>query len=155
MESIGADLEVMKRVPLADEHVTAMCAIGHERAYHKGEMVAEIGQPHDTFVYVIEGEIEVVDPFSGERLLESSLGPTQFMGDISFLNAGSHFLPMRATVDTRVIEVPREDMLDLMGRVPELSDHIITVFAARRRRSDSPRNRWKEPRSATNNSVPR
>ena len=48
MESIGADLEVMKRVPLADEHVTAMCAIGHERAYHKGEMVAEIGQPHDT-----------------------------------------------------------------------------------------------------------
>ena len=134
MESIGADLEVMKRVPLADEHVTAMCAIGHERVYNKGEMVAEIGQPHDTFVYVIEGEIEVVDPFSGERLLESSLGPTQFMGDISFLNAGSHFLPMRATVDTRVIEVPREDMLDLMGRVPELSDHIITVFAARRRR---------------------
>ena len=76
MESIGADLEVMKRVPLADEHVRAMCAIGHERAYHKGEMVAKIGQPHDTFVYVIEGEIEVVDPFSGERLLESSLGPT-------------------------------------------------------------------------------
>ena len=74
MESIGADLEVMKRVPLADEHVTAMCAIGHERVYHKGEMVAEIGKPHDTFVYVIEGEIEVVDPFSGERLLESSLG---------------------------------------------------------------------------------
>jgi thioredoxin reductase (NADPH) len=41
---------------------------------------------------------------------------------------------MRAAVDTRAIEAPREAMLDLMSRVPELSDHIITVFAARRRK---------------------
>merc|ERR1711948_58373 len=41
---------------------------------------------------------------------------------------------MRAAVDTRVIEAPREGVLDLMSRIPELSDHIITVFAARRRK---------------------
>ena len=134
MESIGADLEVMKRVPLADEHVSALRAIGQERSFRKGEMVAEIGQPTDTFVYVIEGEIEVVDPYSGDRLLEASLGPTQFMGDISFLNAGSYFLPMRAAKDTTVLEVPRNDMLELMSQVPELSDHVIMVYAARRRR---------------------
>ena len=34
----------------------------------------------------------------------------------------------------RVIEVPREAMLTLMGQIPEMSDIIITVFAARRRR---------------------
>jgi thioredoxin reductase (NADPH) len=41
---------------------------------------------------------------------------------------------MRASLDTRVIEAPREGVLDLMSRVPELSDHLITVFAARRRK---------------------
>jgi thioredoxin reductase (NADPH) len=41
---------------------------------------------------------------------------------------------MRAVVETRVIEVPREAMLTLMSRIPEMSDIIITVFSARRRR---------------------
>jgi thioredoxin reductase (NADPH) len=36
--------------------------------------------------------------------------------------------------DTRVIEVPRESFLRLMSQIPEMSDIIITVFAARRRR---------------------
>lgn len=134
MEQLGQDLETMRRVPLAPEHVDAICEIGAERTYKSGEVVAEIGDVMDTFVYVVEGEIEVVDPYTNQRLLESGLGPTQFMGEIGFLNRGTHYLKMRAAKDTRVIEAPREAMLELMGRVPELSDHIITVFAARRRK---------------------
>lgn len=134
METFGDDLETMRRVPLADEHVEAIRKIGTECSYKAGEMVAELGAPMDSFVYLLEGEIEVVDPYSGERLLPSSLGPKQFMGEIAFLNGGTHMLPMRAAKSTRTIEAPREAMLDLMAQVPELSDHIITVFAARRRR---------------------
>ena len=134
MEQLGEDLETMRRVPLAKAHVDAICEIGGERLYKAGEVVAEIGDPMDTFVYVLEGELEVVNPHTGERLLESTLGPTQFMGEINFLNRGTNFLKMRAAIDTRVIEAPREPMLDLMSRVPELSDHIIKVFAARRRK---------------------
>ncbi|MGB3471457.1 MAG: FAD-dependent oxidoreductase [Erythrobacter sp.] len=134
MEQIGQDLETMRRVPLADAHVAAICEIGAERTYRAGEIVAEIGEPMDTFVYVLEGEIEVVNPYTNERMLESALGPTQFMGEIGFLNRGTNYLRMRASVDTRVIEAPRTAMLDLMSRVPELSDHIITVFSARRRK---------------------
>ncbi len=134
MEQLGLELETMRRVPLADDHVEAICAIGQERHYKKGEIVIKVGDPMDTFVYVFEGEIEVVDPYTGERMLESGLGPTQFMGEIGFLNRGTNYLTMRAAKDTRVVEAPREAMLDLMSRVPELSDHIITVFAARRRK---------------------
>lgn len=41
---------------------------------------------------------------------------------------------MRAAQDSDVIEVDRDIMLDLMSRIPEMSDIIIGVFAARRRR---------------------
>ncbi|MEQ5787154.1 FAD-dependent oxidoreductase [Erythrobacter sp. NFXS35] len=133
METLGQDLETMRRVPLAPDHVAAICDIGGERFYKAGDIVMEIGEPMDRFVYVIEGEIEVADPHTGERLLPSSLGPTQFMGEIGFLNGGTNIMRMRAAVDTTVIEAPREAMLALMGRVPELSDHLITVFTARRR----------------------
>ena len=134
MESIGADLEVMKRQPLADGHVAALRSIAEEVGYQAGAMVAEVGDPMDRFVYVLDGEIEVVNPYSGERWLEASLGPTQFMGELSFLNAGTYTLPMRAAKDTRTLEAPREDMLKLMSDIPELSDHVLTVFSARRRR---------------------
>ena len=56
------------------------------------------------------------------------------MGEIAFLNGGSVSMAMRAAQDSRVIEVPREAMLTLMAQIPEMSDIVITVFAARRRR---------------------
>jgi thioredoxin reductase (NADPH) len=140
METLGQDLETMRRVPLAPAHVDAICAIGGEVFYPAGTIVMDIGEPMDRFIYVLEGDIEVVDPYTGERMLPSSLGPTQFLGEIGFLNRGTNIMRMRASVDTRVIEAPREAMLELMSRVPELSDHLITVFAARRRKQFEARN---------------
>ena len=96
--------------------------------------MAQPGEKANRFVYVEEGEIEVVNPFTGERHYSSTIGPTQFMGEISLLYGGTASLPLRTVVDTRVIEVPREAFLTLMSQIPEMSDIIITVFAARRRR---------------------
>ena len=134
METLGQDLETMRRVPLAPEHVDAICAIGGEKVYPAGSIVMEIGEAMDRFVYVLEGEVEVVNPYTGERMFEHALGPTQFLGEIGFLSGSTNYLKMRAARDTRVIEAPRKGVLDLMSRIPELSDHLITVFAARRRK---------------------
>lgn len=134
METIGADLRQMQRTPLADAHVAAIRAAGTVVDYPAGAFLTRPGDPADRFTYVEAGEIEVVNPYTDERHLASALGPTQFMGEIGFLNGGSTSLAMRAAVDTRVVEVPREAMLALMSQIPEMSDIIITVFSARRRR---------------------
>jgi thioredoxin reductase (NADPH) len=134
METIGRDLREMQRIPLEPSHVAAIRAAGEERRYKKGSLLAEVGAPVDRFVYVEQGEIEVVNPFTGERLVPSTLGPTQFMAEISLLSGGNWSMPMRAASDAVVVEVPRHDMLRLMSAVPEMSDIIITVLAARRRR---------------------
>lgn len=134
MESIGRDLAEMQRVPLAASHIAALRAVGVERHYPAGRFLARAGEPADRFVYVETGEVEVVNPFTDERHLPSTLGPTQFMGEIAFLNGGNWSMPMRAVRDTAVIEVPRLEMLRLMSEIPEMSDIVITVLAARRRR---------------------
>jgi thioredoxin reductase (NADPH) len=134
METIGQDLKEMQRVPLAPEHVAAMRAEGAEVRYPAGATVFRLGDPIDRFVYIEDGEIEVVNPFSGERHLSFTMGSTQFLGEISFLNGGTASIPLRAVRDTRVIEVPRPAMLRLMSEIPEMSDIIITVLSARRRR---------------------
>ena len=134
MESIGRDLAEMQRVPLAASHIAALRAVGVEQHYPAGRFLARAGEPADRFVYVETGEVEVVNPFTDERHLPSTLGPTQFMGEIAFLNGGNWSMPMRAVRDTSVIEVPRLEMLRLMSEIPEMSDIVITVLAARRRR---------------------
>jgi len=134
METIGRDLREMQRVPLAVAHVEAIRKVGYEAQYAAGTFLARPGDPVDRFFYVEDGEVEVVNPFTDKRQLPSTIGPTQFVAEISFLNGGSWSLPMRAAQDTRVVEVPRDKMLKLMSQIPEMSDIIITVLAARRRR---------------------
>jgi thioredoxin reductase (NADPH) len=134
METIGADLRQMQRIPLAASHVEALRAAGKIATYPTGAFLARPGTPVDRFSYVEEGEVEVVNPYTDERLFPSTIGPTQFLGEISFLSGGAWSMPMRAVQQTRVVEVPREAMLKLMSRIPEMSDIIITVFSARRRR---------------------
>lgn len=134
METIAFDLRQTQRTPLAPSHVDALRAVGSRRTYAAGTMVAHQGDPMDRFIWVEAGEIEVVDVVTGERKVPSTLGPGQFMGEIAFLAGGRWTLPMRAVRDCVVIEVGREAMLNLMSRIPEMSDIIIGVFAARRRR---------------------
>ena len=134
METIGGDLRQMQRTPLAPAHVEALRSAGEIVRYPAGTFLARPGQTVDRFVYVEEGEIEVVNPYTDQRHLPSTVGPTQFMSEISLLNGGAWSMGMRAVQDTRVIEVGREAVLTLMSQIPEMSDIIITVLAARRRR---------------------
>ena len=135
MESIGADLRQMQRTPLSPQHVAELRAIGKIVDYPAGTFLARPGEIADRFTYVEEGEIEVVNPYTYERHLPSTLGPTQFMAEISLLNGGSWSFLMRTARGTRVIEVPRDAMLALMSQIPEMSDIVISVVAARRRRA--------------------
>lgn len=134
MESIGGDLSTMAPQPFAEEHLAAIRAISTQRRYQSGEVVLEAGDALDRFVLVEEGELEVADPATGERLLPATLKAGQFMGELSFLNGGPMTLTMRASAPTRTLEAPRGAMLRLMSDIPEIGDHVLTVFSARRRR---------------------
>jgi thioredoxin reductase (NADPH) len=134
MDSIGGDLNTMAPRPFAGEQLAAIRALAVTRDYAAGEVVLQAGASLDRFVLVEEGEIEAADSVTGERALDATLKPGQFMGELSFLNGGPMTLTMRAAVATRTSEVPRAAMLRLMSDVPEIGDHVLTVFAARRRR---------------------
>lgn len=134
MEKIGGDLRQMQRTPLAASHVEALRAVSQVAVYPAGMVLARPGEPADLFRYVEDGEIEVVNSYTNERHLPSTLGPTQFMGEMALLEGGAWTMGMRAVRETRVLETPRAALLTLMGQIPEMSDIIITVLAARRRR---------------------
>jgi thioredoxin reductase (NADPH) len=134
MESIGNDLRQMQRTPLAAAHVEALRAAGKIVTYAAQSFLSRPGDPMDRFMYIEAGEVEVVNAYTDQRQLPFTLGPTQFLGEIAFLSGGAWSMSMRTVSETRIIEVPRAAMLTLMSRIPEMSDIVITVFSARRRR---------------------
>ena len=135
METLAIDLEQTPRQALDPSHVEAIRALAEERVVPKGATVFEPGDPMDEFLLIERGEIEVVNPRTGERAVPYTLRDGQYLGDVAFLNGGTWTLPFRAVEETVVHAVPRRAMLDLMARVPELSDIVVTVFAGRRRRT--------------------
>ncbi len=62
METIGEDLRQMIRTPLSRSHVEALRAAGKVVTYPKGTIMVRQGEKANRFVYVEEGEIEVVNP---------------------------------------------------------------------------------------------
>ncbi len=134
MEALAIDIEQTPRTPLSDAHVEAIREIATPRTFAAGAMVIRPGDAMDEFVLVEEGELEVINASTGKRSMRFTLGPGQYMGEITFLNGGTWSTGFRAVAETRVCVVPRAAMLDLMARVPELSDRIVTVYAGRRRR---------------------
>ncbi|GLR47284.1 FAD-dependent oxidoreductase [Sphingomonas astaxanthinifaciens] len=133
MDSIGGDLAFMTPRPFAGEQLEAIRRNARPCSYAAGDIVLDAGEPMERFVLVEEGEIEVVDPEGGGRLMPSGLGPGQFLGELNFLSGGPMTLAMRASRPTRTLEVQRAAMLQLMSDIPEIGDHVLTVFSARRR----------------------
>ena len=134
METFAADLTTMVRTPLAPEHVTAMRRVGTVIDVAKGDWFQKAGERIDTFHYLLSGETEAVNAATGARYGAATLGPGQFFGELAFLTGGRAFMGGRAVEDTQLLCVRRDAMLKLMSDIPEMSDIIITVFAARRRR---------------------
>ncbi|MEL7132652.1 MAG: cyclic nucleotide-binding domain-containing protein, partial [Pseudomonadota bacterium] len=134
METFAPDLTTMVRTPLTDEHVAALRRVGTLMHIEAGETFQRAGERIETFHYLLSGETEAINSQTGQRYGSATLGPGQFFGELAFLNGGRAFLGGRAVQDTQMLCVPRDDMLRLMSDIPEMSDIIITVFAARRRR---------------------
>ncbi|MEO0668928.1 MAG: FAD-dependent oxidoreductase [Pseudomonadota bacterium] len=134
METFAADLQTMVRTPLSPDHVAAMRRVGRLVQLKPGDVFQQAGAPITEFHYLLSGETEAISAGTGKRYGNATLGPGQFFGELAFLTGGHAFMSGRAVQESELLCVKREDMLQLMADIPEMSDIIISVYAARRRR---------------------
>jgi len=69
VEKIGQDLSGLQRVPLTAAHIAAIRKAGTAMQYAAGTVLVRPGDAVEHFVFVEEGEIEVLNTFTGERLV--------------------------------------------------------------------------------------
>ena len=134
MESFAEDIKYQIPIPFSDAHIIELRKVSTEVEWPKGHVVIKPGDPLETFVYLLEGSIEVFNMQTGEAYLEANLSAGQFTGEVGFLTQSAATAALRVREDCKVILTPRREMLQLMSRIPELSDNIISAFTSRRHR---------------------
>jgi hypothetical protein len=123
----------MAPMPLRRGVLVAIRAISIPRHYRPGEVVLEAGDQLDRFVPNKESELQAANLMTVERLVPATLKAGKFMGQLSSLNGGPMTLTMRPCAPTHD-RIAACGLRGLMSEVRQISDPVLTVFSARRRR---------------------
>jgi len=105
---------------------------GRHRKVEPGEILGEAGQLVTHIFVVVSGRLDLVRPprWVGEEVPSFSEG--MFTGERSILAGGRFLARIQASTPGDVIEVPREELLQLIQTDSELSDIFLRAFILRR-----------------------
>lgn len=90
------------------------------RLWSPNQAILTAGQPNDTFVLILEGEMEVTRAGESARL-----GPGAWFGANSLVSPRPFGADVRTLTDTQVLAITSEDFLELMRRRPHLGLRIM------------------------------
>ena len=104
---------------------------GETRTVRSGEVLFDVGQPNYDFFFVEKGGIDILD--RSDDHVVATIEALNFTGELGTIMAQGTFHAAVAVEDSQVIVVPQARLLDLVATVPEISDMVVSAFAARRR----------------------
>lgn len=126
-----SELERLAWPKLESEQIDRLREVGVEHEVEAGHVFFDVGQDGYDFIQVLRGSVEIVDR-TNDRVVATIEAP-DFVGELGMLTGQGTFMAGIAGEDSHVIVVPQDELRGLVATVPEISDAIVTAFAARRR----------------------
>ena len=119
---------------LAPEYVARIAAHGRRRSTTRGEVLVEAGDTGVPFFVVLRGELQAVRPTDTTETVMVNHGPGQFSGEANMLIGSRAIARLRVTEPGEVIQLDREQLLELIRTDAELSEILMRAFMLRRLR---------------------
>jgi len=117
---------------LREDQIEVLSRYGQTRETETGEVLFRAGDTSSDFIVVLEGEVELVDDFAGERRTMGVMRPGRFVGDLILLTGQAAYLSVVVREGGKVLAIPRERLKEVVTEEPNLSDIILKAFIARR-----------------------
>src|SRR6266576_3893500 len=107
---------------------------GHRRKLAQGEVVGEPGQPVTKIFVVVSGQVDAFaqNTVQASKDLAISFTAGMFTGERSILAGGRFLGRIAAAVPSEVLEIDRDELLQVMATDTELSDIFLRAFILRR-----------------------
>jgi CRP-like cAMP-binding protein len=116
----------------------AVGALGKQlvpRSYRKGQPLFHQGDPGTSLFIICEGTVAVyVTSENGDRMVLTTLGATDLLGEIALLDEGSRSASAEALEATTVLALSRTAFLDLLRDQPAMVDQLLRSMGSLVRR---------------------
>jgi CRP/FNR family transcriptional regulator, cyclic AMP receptor protein len=128
-----AKLPLFAGLPAAD--LIALAAAARLRRYPRGQVIFSTGDPGDALVVVVSGRLKVlVRSADGGELMLAIVGPGGVVGELGVIDGGVRSADAETLEPTELLLVPRQVILDLRRRFPEVTESLLATVASSFRR---------------------
>jgi thioredoxin reductase (NADPH) len=117
---------------LTDAEITQIAALGTRRDFNEGDVVFRAGDSRIDLFIVQEGHLEIVNPTDGDRRVALH-NKGEFAGDIDLLTGRPAVVTAIARGVTTLLQVPNAKVREVLLRLPQISEKMLTAFQERRR----------------------
>jgi extracellular factor (EF) 3-hydroxypalmitic acid methyl ester biosynthesis protein len=93
---------------ISEDDISWLLNTGHDRRVESGVVLVSEGAQVNALYFIIDGVLQVVTAGCGEPL--ALLGPGEIVGEISFLDKFPASATVQAKEDSRVLELPRNQL---------------------------------------------
>jgi CRP/FNR family transcriptional regulator, cyclic AMP receptor protein len=127
--------ELLRALPTAD--LEAVVASSRLRTFRRGQIVCTTGDPGDTLIVVISGQVKVVARAAdGAELTLTFVGPGGVLGEVSVADGGQRSADVETMMESQLLLVPRETVQAVCARVPAVAQALASAIAGALRQAN-------------------
>ncbi|CAN5277963.1 FAD-dependent oxidoreductase [soil metagenome] len=116
---------------LSEAELLLMSALAVSEHFSAGEYLFKSGQEKVDLFIVQQGQVDIVNPRCNDEVLVSHrVG--QFTGDIDLLTLRPALVSAVAACNSQVLRVKNDHVRDVLLKIPQLSEKLLTAFQLRR-----------------------
>ncbi len=136
LENESAATEALHRLSLFSgvrrDRMTEILAVMIERVATAGDVIVRQGQLGQALYLIASGEFDVVQrDAAGVQAKLASLGPGECFGELALITGVPTEATVTAKADGHLFVIPREEFVQLLGRIPELGASLARILASR------------------------
>lgn len=122
---------------LTPDEQAALTAVGHEKVWQPGQVLALQGSPPSSVFVVLRGWVKVsATNYRGDDAPLAARGPAEIIGELGPISGLARTATMTAIDEVRTLVVAREKFLGVLRSRPRIAEEILRTAAIRLQQSD-------------------
>lgn len=138
------NLAEMKKIPIfaemTENEIYQILRLAFEKKYPKDSTLFVEGMSGEVLYIIKKGKVDICKKTDKGELVIASLGPGEFLGELSIIDEGKRSATARVTEDSELIVITKKCFYDMIQGDPiitvKLLMHFLKINAQRLRNTD-------------------
>lgn len=135
MSTLNDDVAMLRKVPLFESVDPAKLKLvaytANQVLFDDGELVFSQGSNGTSAYLIVRGNADILSESGGQQVVVAKLGTNALFGEISAFCDVPRTASVRAVGQLTVLELKRENLMELIGEFPDVAVEVIRELARR------------------------